>query len=542
MATDTIKEFLAKLGFKVDEAGLKKFNAGLATATKSVFALGSALEGLAISVAYGVERISNDLEQLYFASQRTRSSAENIKALDTAAQNFGATADEAKSSLEAFAHFLRANPTGEAVVRMFGIKTRDKTGRLRDTSEMLVDLGEQFQKMPVWMALQRGQMLGLSENTILALSNPEYRAEYESLRKTLKDSGFAESAKDAHLFMEQLRSLLIVVEAFGARVATAIGKQLGVTMRDIIDWMNNPANVERTKNLLMGVVSAAEEVGKAVRSVIDFFIDADKATSGFSTQVLLLGVYLKYLGGAEIIGRIYAMGTALAIAMAPLTVLVGAGISLGWLINKLAPGGPLAKIGEAFGGAMSGGEGGGAFNLFQSASDAGLDPVHAIALAGVAKTESGGNAYSERRNNKGELFARGLFQLDPDQSSHYEKWAEEYTGKPATWSAQQQIQWRVWDIKHGSESSHARRFFSATNVGDAARYFETDIQRPKDKFNQGEGSSADRASKAAISIQQDIVINVNGSGLSKEQLQSAVKNGVADANSSVVRNAANGVR
>ena len=216
MATDTIKEFLVRLGFRVDEDGLKKFNNGISAATKSVVALGLAVEGLAISVAYGVERFSQQLEQLYFASQRTKSSAENIRALDTAAQNFGATAGEAKASLEAFAHFLRANPTGEAVVRMFGVKTRDRNGNLRDTSEMMVELGEQFQKMPTWMALQRGQMLGLSENTILALSNPGYRASYSQLQNELKNSGFSQATADAHLFMEQLRSLYVYLEVFGA--------------------------------------------------------------------------------------------------------------------------------------------------------------------------------------------------------------------------------------------------------------------------------------------------------------------------------------
>ena len=38
--TDVIKEFLVKLGFKLDEDGVKKFQAGIASATKEVTGLG----------------------------------------------------------------------------------------------------------------------------------------------------------------------------------------------------------------------------------------------------------------------------------------------------------------------------------------------------------------------------------------------------------------------------------------------------------------------------------------------------------------------
>ena len=48
---DTLKEFLVKLGFKIDEEGQKKFKEGVAAATKEVTELGLKAVGAATAVA-----------------------------------------------------------------------------------------------------------------------------------------------------------------------------------------------------------------------------------------------------------------------------------------------------------------------------------------------------------------------------------------------------------------------------------------------------------------------------------------------------------
>ena len=553
MATDTIKEFLVKLGFQVDEAALKKFNTGIVSVTKSVFALGAAVEGLAVSIAYGVERFSQDLEQLYFASQRTKASAENIKALDTAAQNFGATAGEAKASLEAFAHFLRANPTGEAVVRMFGIKTRDKNGRVRDTSEMLVDLGEQFQKMPVWMALQRGQMLGLSENTILALSNPEYRAEYTALQKTLKDSGFAQSTRDAHLFMEQLRSLETVVEAFGARVATAIGQQLGVTMKDIIDWMNNPKNVERTKNLLLGIVSAAQSVGSAFNAVADVFIRLDTATDGLSTKLLIFGGIMKSLGIFSLIGTLAKLFGITGGAAGGLTLAEAAaaaeGVEAPAVVAAAAPGALAVGAGATGLIGLAGAAGYGLSKVMNFLGDQKMDATKFFMSAGWTKEQAAGIVANLARESGDTLdphamgdqgTSKGIAQWHKtatmDRQKDYERWAAMQGGGVGRTlddaSRQDQLRFLQWDLTEGGYKSVGNLIRAQNNIAGSSAAF----------LHGYEGSKYQAADqKKNLSIAQSIVININGSGLSEKQLKDAIKGGLSDANSSAVRSAANGM-
>jgi hypothetical protein len=105
-SSSVIREFLVKLGVSVDDAALSKFKDGIENVSKSVFKLAAAVEGAAVAVAIGVTRFAGNLEQLYFASQRTNTSANNIKAFQRTIQDFGGSAEGAMSSIEGFASYL----------------------------------------------------------------------------------------------------------------------------------------------------------------------------------------------------------------------------------------------------------------------------------------------------------------------------------------------------------------------------------------------------------------------------------------------------
>jgi len=89
-----IKEFLVGLGFKIDEKGQKRFVDTIGAATVQAAELGAAATAAATAVVAAVAKISDGLEQLYFASQRSKASVEAIQALDFAARQFGAGARE----------------------------------------------------------------------------------------------------------------------------------------------------------------------------------------------------------------------------------------------------------------------------------------------------------------------------------------------------------------------------------------------------------------------------------------------------------------
>lgn len=506
-STDTIREFLVKLGFKVDEDGLKKFTTGIGTATKATLALGLAVEGLAVSIAYGVSRFAEDLEQLYFASQRTKASAENIRALDVAAQSFGTTAGEAKASLESLAHFLRVNPTGEAVIQMFGVKTRDSHGNLRDTSDMMVELGAQFQRMPVWQALQRGNMLGLSENTTLALRNPHFAEEYQKLQGFLKNSGFTQATADANLFMERLRTLGIFVEAFGVKVFDALAVKFGLSMDKVVAWLKNPVNAQRTAETLEKIVTWALKLGDAFVTLVDWLVRMDKQTDGLSTKLLGLLVILRYFGGAEILSGLYTLGTAMTAAFGPLVAAAAAGVALGYFFDKYLPNNPLAGIGRAISRQLSGQQQGGVGNLVDIAGGFGLDRSHAVALIANAQAESGLNPTQVGDGTQ----AFGLFQLHPDRQANYDAWAKQ-NGKPLLHegaSATDQIQFAIWEGRYGKEQAGWAKFMGARSAEEAASAYSLNVLRPGKTPEAKATDAADRAARA-VTIQQDIDIHIDG--------------------------------
>src|SRR5271154_7181721 len=148
MAESTvIKEFLVALGYKHDETAAKKFKDGIVSVTKAVESLGVRVEATALAVAYGVARFASNLEALYFAAQRTNSSASSLKAFDLAARNFGASIEEAQGSVEGLAAFLRNNPGGANVVAGWlgsvGLSARDAATGAQLTGEaLMVQIGK----------------------------------------------------------------------------------------------------------------------------------------------------------------------------------------------------------------------------------------------------------------------------------------------------------------------------------------------------------------------------------------------------------------
>ncbi|HEY8124530.1 MAG TPA: hypothetical protein VIF88_03810, partial [Methylocystis sp.] len=140
MSADVIKEFLVSLSFSKDESGYRKTMDSIESLSKQALALGVALEAAAITSIGVVHRIASGFESLYYASSRVNASAANINAFKYAIANLGGTAEGALSSLENFSRKLREAPGNEALLRQWGVQTRDAQGRMRDSTEMMKDL------------------------------------------------------------------------------------------------------------------------------------------------------------------------------------------------------------------------------------------------------------------------------------------------------------------------------------------------------------------------------------------------------------------
>ncbi|EMQ2227336.1 transglycosylase SLT domain-containing protein [Citrobacter freundii] len=254
---DTIKDFLVSLGFDIDQAGANKFEAVLKGVTANVLKVGAVVEGAALSIVGFTTQIANGLDKIYWASQRTGASVQGIKALGYAASQTGASAESAMSSLEGLAGFMRSNPGAEGFLNRLGVQTRDASGKMRDTAAIFTGVGQKLNNMPYYRAKQYAQMLGIDENTLMAMRRGMngFTADYQSM---LKKTGFNadKAAVQSNKFMTSMRGLTslfgIMRDKIGSNLAGGLAGSLDSLRRRILD--NFPKIEETLTKVIKGVI------------------------------------------------------------------------------------------------------------------------------------------------------------------------------------------------------------------------------------------------------------------------------------------------
>ncbi|GJL40717.1 TPA: transglycosylase SLT domain-containing protein [Enterobacter chengduensis] len=254
---DTIKDFLVSLGFDIDQAGANKFEAVLKGVTANVLKVGAVVEGAALSIVGFTTQIANGLDKIYWASQRTGASVQGIKALGYAASQTGASAESAMSSLEGLAGFMRSNPGAEGFLNRLGVQTRDASGKMRDTAAIFTGVGQKLNNMPYYRAKQYAQMLGIDENTLMAMRRGMngFTSDYQSM---LQKTGFNadKAAVQSNKFMTSMRGLTslfgIMRDKIGSNLAGGLAGSLDSLRRRILD--NFPKIEETLTKVIKGVI------------------------------------------------------------------------------------------------------------------------------------------------------------------------------------------------------------------------------------------------------------------------------------------------
>jgi hypothetical protein len=258
---DTIKDFLVSLGFDIDQAGANKFEAVLKGVTANVLKAGAVVEGTALTILGFTTQIANGLDKVYWASQRTGASVQGIKALGYAASQTGASAESAMSSLEGLSSFMRSNPGAEGFLNRLGVQTRDASGKMRDTASIFTGVGQKLNSMPYYRAKQYAQMLGIDENTLMAMRRGinGFTADYQSM---LQKTGFNadKAAVQSNRFMTSMRGLTslfgIMRDKIGSNLAGGLSGSLDSLRKRILD--NFPKIEETLTKVIKGILWFAD--------------------------------------------------------------------------------------------------------------------------------------------------------------------------------------------------------------------------------------------------------------------------------------------
>ncbi|HDW7559724.1 TPA: lytic transglycosylase catalytic [Escherichia coli] len=272
MNAETIKDFLVSLGFSVDDAGAKKFGSVLAGTTANVIKMGLAVEGAALSVVAFTAKIASGLDNLYWASQRTGATVQGIQSIGYAVSQVGGSVDAARSSLENLSRFIRNNPGAEGFLNRLGVQTRDASGNMRDMAAIFTGVGQKLSGMPYYRANQYAQMLGIDENTLMAMRRGvgQFSAQYSEMVKAI---GFNadQAALSSNRFMTSLKSLGEMAgmarDKIGSNLADGLAGQIDNLRKKIIE--NFPKIEVTITKVIKGILWLGEIVGRVAFRIVD---------------------------------------------------------------------------------------------------------------------------------------------------------------------------------------------------------------------------------------------------------------------------------
>lgn len=278
---DTIRDYLVSLGFDIDGAGQAKFEATLKGVAANVVKLGAIVESTGLAIVGFTASIASGLDKLYWAAERTGASVNGIKALGYAASQTGSSAEAAQNSLESLAHFMRSNPGAEGFLNRLGVQTRDASGQMRDMSAIFTGVGQRLSSMPYYRANQFAQMLGIDENTLMAMRRgmSGFTAEYQSMmQKTGFDADRA--AQQSNKFMTSMRNFVSLLGILRDKVGSNLAGGLSGTLNNLSKQMleNWPKIEGVVTKIVKGVLFAADvitqmawRVSQAVGGLIEWF-------------------------------------------------------------------------------------------------------------------------------------------------------------------------------------------------------------------------------------------------------------------------------
>ncbi len=326
MNAETLKDFLISLGFKVDEAGARKFDAVVAGTTIKAIELGVKVEAAALSVVAFTAKIASGLDDLYWASQRTGATVEGIKQIGYAVSQVGGSVDGARGSLENLARFMRNNPGAEGFLNRLGVQTRDASGNMRDMATIFTGVGQRLSSMPYYRANQYAQMLGLDENTLMAMRRGigQFSGEYTAMAKAIGYNADV-AAVSSNKFMTSLRSFGLMAgmarDKIGSSLADGLAGSLDRLRRQILE--NFPKIEGAITGTVKGILWAGEMVGRVIYRLIqlgqgisDWWDSLDKQSQQLIELIGALTAAWWMLNRAMIASPItWVLGLAAAIAL-----------------------------------------------------------------------------------------------------------------------------------------------------------------------------------------------------------------------------------
>lgn len=148
----TVRELVVSFGFDIDDAPLKKMEAGLEEIKTGLLAIGAAAIGAAASL-FGIAKSTADAaDAIKDTSIALGLNYESLQRLGYAAQMSGASqemlADGLRFLSRAAIDTADSNSEASKAFRALGISAKDASGKLRSPDDLLISMADAFKKIP----------------------------------------------------------------------------------------------------------------------------------------------------------------------------------------------------------------------------------------------------------------------------------------------------------------------------------------------------------------------------------------------------------
>lgn len=238
---EVMRQFLVSLGFRVNEVQKRTFDDVVLKSDGVVKKLGATVLTTGVAAQAMVVALANSFEKLYYLSQRTGTSAADIKAAGAAGRQIGLNAATIESTINNISRAIKADPGTAALIE--GLTGKSVQGRGID--KVLQDVVRSLSKYPDFFAFQMAGQIGIDPDTYLQLKNNlnEYIAAQERQKQLFADSG-VDIDKSAEALKEYNKELAILgtkLELVGLKFADKmlpVFRELASMVGFVLDGMN----------------------------------------------------------------------------------------------------------------------------------------------------------------------------------------------------------------------------------------------------------------------------------------------------------------
>ena len=364
---NVIDEFLYVVGYKVDKDSEAVLRDSVRTATIQARLITDSMEALAKQLGEVWNKVSENMEQMYYKAQRANMTVSQLQNIGYAAKQTGSSLDEMSGSAEQLDIMLRKNPEWRNYVKDFmHIPLDDKAamekagGQFEAIAREIIKIRNMGGPQAESYAIRLAEKFHISLRQLDAIASPEWEERKRESQRVREMIGVNEKDVGAGSpYEKSVRELQMILYNIWLKFESTFIERFSTVFTGFADFLI--AHGEQIANILANIASALIQLTQTILGwllKIDEFI---RGSIGWNTALValagFLGLVLTPLG--SIVGALGSLaGMVLPSWLVTLLGLGAAGVGLGYF-HMTHPDNPGDAGGEGAGG---GGEGGGGPN------------------------------------------------------------------------------------------------------------------------------------------------------------------------------------